>query len=82
MNSLSPLAGSYTLVLTVVDGAGGYDTLDDGAGADVLRSGDGADTINANDAAAGDTVDCGLGVDSATVNKGDTTVGCEKVTTR
>ena len=60
----------------------GNDTLNGGTGLDTLSGGAGNDIINADDAAAGDKVDCGLGVDTATINKGDTTVGCEKVITR
>lgn len=38
--------------------------------------------LRAHVAAVGDKVDCGLGVDTATINKGDTTIGCETVIIR
>ncbi len=70
-------AGDDTLI-----GSIGNDAINGGPGNDALQGGDGNDAINANDAAPGDSIDCGLGVDTVTIDKGDTTTGCEKVITR
>lgn len=59
-------------------GSGGADTIDGQGGEDVLDGGAGNDTILARDGSK-DAVDCGPGMDSATVDPSDTLVGCESV---
>lgn len=61
-----------------LDGRGGDDCLDGGAGEDELLGGSGDDRIDADDGEA-DTVSCGPGADSATVDSSDRVTGCEKV---
>ena len=72
----------------------GDDTIDPGAGRDtvnaeagsgscnflVCRIGSGNDTINARDGEA-DSIDCGVGTDTARVDAIDTVAGCETVDT-
>ena len=59
-------------------GGQGGDTIDGGAGPDTLLGGEGNDTIDARDGVA-DSVDCGVGTDTATVDPVDTVSGCETV---
>jgi len=82
---LSGGAGNDTL-----DGGAGNDRLVGGAGNDKITAGSGTNTISAG--AGNDTVnakngkkesvDCGSGKDTATVDKRDKTKGCEKVKKR
>jgi hypothetical protein len=62
----------------VLSGGNGDDSLAGGAGQDTLDGGGGNDQIEAKDGQR-DTIDCGLGVDHATVDVVDTTTGCETV---
>jgi len=62
----------------VLTGGQGNDTLDGAGGADTVLGGEGDDTISARDGAA-DTIDCGVGNDTATVDALDTVSGCETV---
>lgn len=57
-------------------GGTGEDLLIGGAGTDVLQGGSGDDTISAKDSTA-ETVNCGLGDDSALVDTTDTVTSCE-----
>jgi len=54
----------------------GNDTLNPGAGADVINGGVGNDKINARDRVR-ETIRCGTGVDTATVDRTDVAIGCE-----
>ncbi len=60
-------------------GRGGADRLVGGPGRDRLNGGPGNDTIDARDGRPGDTVNCGPGVDTARVDRGDRTIACERV---
>lgn len=62
-----------------LNGDAGADTIIGGSGRDTLVGGVGSDTLNARDYHGGDTVLCGPGFDTAYINKGDRTRGCEKV---
>jgi Ca2+-binding RTX toxin-like protein len=62
-------------------GGAGADRLFGEGGADVLLGGAGADRISAADRKR-DTVDCGAGRDTATVDRIDKVRNCEKVTRR
>ena len=62
----------------VLTGGQGNDTLDGAGGADTVLGGEGDDTISARDGVA-DTIDCGVGDDTATVDALDTVSGCETV---
>jgi putative metal-binding protein/hemolysin type calcium-binding protein len=59
-----------------ISGVGGADNITGGAGRDTINGGDNDDTINARDREA-DTIDCGAGVDTATLDWNDVTTGCE-----
>jgi Ca2+-binding RTX toxin-like protein len=59
-------------------GGAGRDTLRGGAGHDAFNAGPGDDTINSRDGIA-ETITCGTGKDTATVDRGDAVVGCETV---
>jgi hypothetical protein len=59
-------------------GGNGNDTITPGAGKDRVSANGGNDTIFARDGAR-DTVDCGAGRDTATVDPTDTVKGCERV---
>ena len=59
-------------------GGPGNDELDGGGAANNLQGGKGRDTLVARNRKR-DTVNCGKGTDSATVDKVDTVTGCEKV---
>jgi Ca2+-binding RTX toxin-like protein len=81
-DSLKGGAGNDTL-----DGGADPDTLDGGAGNDKLngrggknkyKAGAGRDTVSARNGIR-ETVDCGSGKDSATVDRRDSVKGCEKV---
>ena len=62
-----------------LDGGKGNDKLTGGAQANTYKGGTGNDSINAKNGKR-ETVDCGAGKkDSASVDKGDTVRGCEKV---
>jgi hypothetical protein len=61
-----------------LSGGSGRDTLDGGSGWDRLEGGDDADQIRAADSDA-DTVDCGAGVDSASVDTLDAVSACENL---
>jgi Ca2+-binding RTX toxin-like protein len=61
-----------------LNGGGGNDTLIPGPGADVIIGGAGNDTVNARDKVR-ETIRCGAGVDTATVDRKDVTIGCELV---
>jgi Ca2+-binding RTX toxin-like protein len=62
-------------------GGAGADQLFGDGGADLLLGGAGADRISAADHAR-DTIDCGAGRDTATVDRVDKVRNCEKVTRR
>ena len=62
-------------------GGPGNDLLDGGTGVDLFRGGTGNDIVRARDGKR-ETVDCGLGKDSATVDRIDVVRGCEKVSRR
>lgn len=64
-----------------LDGGPGNDKLNGGAGVDSYKGGAGNDTINAKDGKK-ETVDCGAGKDTATVDKADVVKGCETVKRR
>ncbi len=55
----------------LLDGGAGNDILRGEAGRDVLVGGAGNDVLDARDRAAGDTLRCGAGRDTAYVNRGD-----------
>ncbi len=57
------------------------DDLYGGSGLDDMFGGAGNDFINASDNRAGEFVNCGLGVDRAVIDDGDTRINCENVTT-
>jgi hypothetical protein len=59
-----------------LDGGPGADVIDGAGGSDTLTGGDGADQIMARDGVA-DTVDCGPGSDTATLDAADVAHGCE-----
>jgi hypothetical protein len=59
-------------------GGDGNDTLNGGPGINTYSGGRGNDTVNARNGRK-ETVDCGPGKDTATVDKKDTTKGCETV---
>jgi Ca2+-binding RTX toxin-like protein len=59
-------------------GAAGNDTLSGGSGTNTYAAGDGNDKVSARNAKK-ETVDCGRGKDSATVDKADKLKGCESV---
>jgi hypothetical protein len=59
-------------------GGDGNDTLNGGPGINTYSGGRGNDTVNARNGRK-ETVDCGPGKDTATVDKNDVTKGCEKV---
>ncbi len=61
-----------------LNGGDGNDTLIPGPGADVIIGGAGNDTVNARDKVI-ETIRCGAGVDTATVDRKDVTIGCEVV---
>jgi hypothetical protein len=64
-----------------LSGGIGNDVLTGGAGRDTLTGGSGNDTLNSRDGKKGDTVNCGSGTkDKAIVDRGEKTIGCEKVT--
>ena len=69
-------AGNDTLT-----GGPGNDTLNPGTGADVINGGDGNDTVNARDRVR-ETIRCGSGIDNASVDRTDVTIGCEVVVRR
>jgi hypothetical protein len=62
----------------LLDGRAGNDLIIGLGGADTLVGNIGDDTINARDGAA-DTIDCGLGNDTAIADVADATIGCETV---
>jgi uncharacterized repeat protein (TIGR01451 family) len=59
-------------------GEDGNDKLTGGKGTDKFSGGAGNDTVNARDGKK-ETIDCGAGKDTATVDKADTVKGCETV---
>jgi Ca2+-binding RTX toxin-like protein len=62
-----------------LEGGKGADIIDGLGGADTLRGGEGDDTIDARDGVA-DSIDCGVGNDTATIDPADLPVtGCETV---
>ncbi|MBA2341869.1 MAG: hypothetical protein H0V85_00220 [Thermoleophilaceae bacterium] len=64
-----------------VRGDAGRDRIDAGAGRNSIDAGPGSDRVDAaNDRS--EVVDCGLGRDVATVDRGDRTRGCERVSRR
>jgi len=73
-----------------VNGGAGRDRIDLGTGNDIGQGGEGADTIIAgsgNDVifardGTRDTINCGTGQDTATVDAKDRVSGCEKVVRR
>ena len=62
----------------VLDGDEGSDSIQGNGGRDRLLGGDGDDVISARDGDA-DTIDCGFGADTATVDPVDTVANCERV---
>ena len=62
----------------MLDGDEGSDTIQGNGGRDRLLGGDGDDVINARDGEA-DTIDCGFGADTATVDPVDQVANCEHV---
>jgi Ca2+-binding RTX toxin-like protein len=63
-----------------LNGGDGNDVIDGGAGADKIQGGKGSDTILSADGQR-DTVDCGPGVDKATVDAIDIVKNCESIST-
>ena len=61
-----------------LSGPGGNDRLNGGTGNDRVRGGAGADTLHSEFNGV-DTVDCGAGRDTATVDSGDRVRNCERV---
>jgi|SRR5215217_2570226 len=61
-----------------LSGPGGNDRLNGGTGNDRVRGGAGADTLHSEFNGV-DTVDCGPGNDTATVDSGDRVRNCERV---
>ena len=66
-------AGNDTL-----NGGDGNDTITPGPGADVIIGGGGNDIVNARDRVR-ETIRCGAGIDTATIDKNDIAIGCEIV---
>jgi Ca2+-binding RTX toxin-like protein len=64
-----------------LNGGAGNDTLTGGAGADGYDAGPGNDRVFARDRVR-ETIRCGGGVDTATVDRTDATIGCEVVIRR
>jgi Ca2+-binding RTX toxin-like protein len=65
----------------LIDGLGGNDALTGGPGYDLINGGAGNDTISARDDGP-DTIDCGPGTDTATVDRSEDGVfDCETVVT-
>jgi hypothetical protein len=72
---------------TILGGAGndvllggpGNDVIDGGPGSDTISAGPGDDTVRAADGVR-DIVNCGLGLDHATIDRIDVVRGCELVT--
>ena len=62
----------------LIRGGQGNDEIDGGPGRDTLEGGEDEDVILARDGEP-DTVDCGFGQDTATVDTGDTVSNCEVV---
>lgn len=62
-------------------GGAGADRITGGRGADRISGGTGNDTINARDGIR-ETISCGPGRDTATVDRRDRTTGCERVLRR
>jgi hypothetical protein len=60
----------------LLEGGAGPDTIIGGAGADTIHAGPGDDQVNADDGTA-DSVDCGPGVDVASLDSSDSSTGCE-----
>ena len=60
----------------LLDGGTGEDTITGGPGQDQIVGGIGDDVIDSRDGEV-DVVDCGAGTDSALIDPGDTTAGCE-----
>ena len=75
-DNLVGAAGNDTL-----NGGEGNDILSPGPGADVIIGGGGNDTITARDKVR-ETIRCGGGIDTATVDRTDVTIGCEVVSRR
>ena len=61
-----------------LDGGKGNDKLTPGADTNTVKGGTGNDTVSAKNKKK-DTIDCGAGKDSATVDRIDKVKGCEKV---
>jgi hypothetical protein len=62
-----------------IQGGPGNDNLVGGKGRDGIDGNAGNDTINLRDGSGGDGANCGPGRDTAIVDRGDTTAGCERV---
>lgn len=63
-------------------GGRGNDRLVGGPGRDVLDGGPGRDVLDGRDLRRGDVLRCGTGRDTAWVDRGDVTVGCERTIVR
>ena len=74
-----PLCASRLVVHDTVRGGGGNDLVQGGDGSDVHQGGSGNDTLRSSDGAR-DVVNCGPGVDRASVDELDQVKDCEKVT--
>ncbi len=61
-----------------IDGGAGRDIIDGAGGLDTIYGDLGDDIITATDGRV-DRIECGLGQDTAVIDTGDTTAGCEKV---
>jgi RTX calcium-binding nonapeptide repeat (4 copies)/FG-GAP repeat len=61
-----------------IDGGNGNDSITPGAGKDRVSANGGNDTISARDGTR-DTIDCGAGRDTATIDRTDTVKHCEHV---
>ena len=81
-DTIKGLGGNDTIVggggNDTLNGGDGNDVIDGGAGADKFQGGKGSDTIIAVDGQR-DTVDCGAGVDKATVDAIDVVKNCESI---
>jgi Ca2+-binding RTX toxin-like protein len=74
---------SVTAATTRCTVGGGADYMEGQQGRDRMFGGKGGDTLDAADretAGTPDTVDCGPGIDTATVNTNDVVSKCEDVT--
>ena len=63
----------------VLEGGPKADVLEGGSGTNSYHGGPGGDIVDAANGYRGETVNCGTGVDTAFIDPGDRTKGCERV---